>query len=266
MCAMNPRLLRPTSSTLDADAAVYLNAVAQADGEQLEPAVRKAINDLVVGLKRDGIWSAIKACCLLAGPRTLAGINVPLVGPTPTFNAFTATEYDRETGLKADGSTMYIDSGRNNNADPQNSQHVAVYASAINATTNRGYIGAGAFNVNGSTMLLGRSSGATNPARGRSRSTTLSTSTGNSEAIGLMGVSRASSTEHRIRSNGATSTHSVNSDAPANANLFVFGSNNSGLTVASDARLAFYSIGEDLTLATLDTRVSAYYTAIQAAI
>jgi hypothetical protein len=196
----------------------------------------------------------------------LAGINVPLVGPTPTFNAFTATEYDRKTGLLGNGSTMYIDSGRNSNADPQNSHHVAVYASSINATSNRGYIGAGAFNVNGSTMLLGRSTGVTGPARGRSRSATLSTSTGNNEAIGLMGVSRGSSTEHRIRSNGTTSTHSVNSDTPLNANLFVFGSNGSGLTVPSDGRLAFYSIGEDLTLATLDTRVSAYYTAIQSAI
>ena len=83
---MNPRLLRPTSSSLDRDAAVYLNAVAVADGEQLEPAVRKAINDFVNGCKQDGIWDAIKASCILAGARTLAGALVPLVGTAPTNN------------------------------------------------------------------------------------------------------------------------------------------------------------------------------------
>jgi hypothetical protein len=259
---MNPRLLRPTSSTLDADAAVYLNAVAQADGEQLEPAVRKAINDLVVGLKRDGIWSAIKASCLLAGPRTLAGINVPLVGPTPTFNAFTATEYNRKTGLKGDGSTMYIDSKRNNNADPQDSHHLAVYASEV-SVANRHYIGVGG--TGGLTQIVSAAS-VGGALRSRSRSGTSSTGTG-ADAVGFLGKSRASSASHDIRASQTTSAHSVSSTTPVNSDIFVFGNNTSGvLTLASNPRLAFYSIGEAIDLALLDTRVSAYYTAIQAAI
>jgi hypothetical protein len=45
------------------------------------------VNAFVKGCKADGIWSAIKASCILAGADTLAGALVPLVGAAPTnFN------------------------------------------------------------------------------------------------------------------------------------------------------------------------------------
>jgi len=72
-------LITPTYDGLvsDADATAYLAAVQAADGQLLEPAVRIAINNFVVGCKADGIWTAIKASCILAGARTLAGALVP---------------------------------------------------------------------------------------------------------------------------------------------------------------------------------------------
>ena len=253
---MNPRLLRPTSSTLDADAAVYLNAVAVADGQQLEPAVRKAINDFVVGCKRDNIWSAIKACCLLAGPRTLAGINVPLVGPTPTFNAFTASEYNRETGLVGNASTMYIDSGRNNNADPQDNQHLAVFIKSLPAGESR--------NLIGTAGTVGRSvlASASGSVIGRSRNNT--STSGVLFSAGFAGMSRATSTEFVLRHAQTSNTLSTTSGTPLNQNIGVFGAVNN--TSHSGARMSFYSIGEHLNLALLDARVSALSTAIEAAI
>jgi hypothetical protein len=260
--AMNPRLLRPILSG-DPDARRYIAAVQAADQQSLEPAVRKAINDFVVGCKADGIWSALKACCLLAGPRTLAGINVPLVGPTPTFNAFTATEYDRKTGLKGDASTMYIDSKRNNNADPQDNQHLAVYASEIPGT-NRHYIGNGT-TTGGPSMIVTRSS-AVGPLRARSRAGTIAIGTG-TETAGFLGKSRATSSSFDIRASQTTSSHAQVTVTPTEGNIFVFASNNAGVVqLPVDARLAYYSIGESINLALLDTRVSAYYTAIGAAI
>jgi hypothetical protein len=253
---MNARLLRPILSG-DPDARRYIAAVQAADQQSLEPAVRKAINDFVVGCKADGIWSALKACCLLAGPRTLAGINVALVGSTPTFNAFTATDYNRETGLKADGSTMYIDSGRNNNADPQNSQHLACYASELGTSNFSAFMGSGT--GTGASRVTGRGSGSV--LRGGSR--TGIQSSASTEAVGFLAINRNNSANFDLRSNGTTSNVTAASNSPTSGTIFVFTSSAAG---ASNARLAFYSIGEAINLALLDTRVSAYYTAIGAAI
>ena len=76
--------------TYDTDAGNYIQAVEgpAGDNQVLEPAVRQAINNFVVGCKQDGIWSAIKASCILAGARTLNGALVPLVGTAPTNNNF----------------------------------------------------------------------------------------------------------------------------------------------------------------------------------
>jgi len=113
------------------EAVSYVAAVEAADGQELEFGVARAINDFVVGCKNDGIWDAIKASCILAGARTLAGALVPLVGTAPTNYNFVAGDYDRETGLVGDGSTKYLDSNRNNNADPQDNKHLAVYCSSV---------------------------------------------------------------------------------------------------------------------------------------
>jgi hypothetical protein len=115
--------------SFDSDASTYIDAVETADGQALETGVRVAINDFVLGCKQDGIWNAIKASCILAGARTLSGALVPLVStmPSPTNYNFVAGDYNRKTGLIADGSTKYLDSNRNNSTDSQNSKHIAAY-------------------------------------------------------------------------------------------------------------------------------------------
>lgn len=255
---MNPRLLRPTSSTLDRDAAVYLNAVAQADQQQLEPAVRKAVNDFVVGCKRDGIWGAIKACCLLAGPRTLAGINVPLVGPTPTFNAFEAADYNRGTGLVGNGTTKSIDSGRNNNADPQDNQHLALWVHSSPAGEGRALLSAAA--ETGRSAIIN----ASGSFASRSRNTVVGSNTASFSLPGFVGVSRGSSSEYIFRHGGSNLTQTQASQAPGNSVITVY--NATGGNARTASRIAYYSIGEHLDLALLEVRVSAYMTAIGAAI
>ena len=121
--------------TYDTDAGNYIQAVEVADGQALEPATRQAINNFVIGCKQDGIWNAIKASCILSGARTLNGALQPLVGTAPTNvgGLFVSGDYTRKTGLVGDGSTKYLDSNRNNNADPQNSKHLAVYIQTVGA-------------------------------------------------------------------------------------------------------------------------------------
>jgi hypothetical protein len=265
---INPRLLRPTSSTLDRDAAVYLNAVAAADQQQLEPAVRKAINDFVIGCKRDGIWDAIKASCILMGARTLSGALVPLKGSAPTNNGpFVSGDYDRKTGLKGNGTSKYLNSNRNTNADGQDNQHLSAYVSALQTSgTFAIYIGQGTPSTSVDS-LVGRS-GIT-PAnlfvRSRNVSGQNDAGTGLGGTAGFVGISRSGSGSYDVRGAGSTATITRASSVPPSENIGVF-TRLPQVDALTDARIAFYSIGEALTLSALDTRVSALYTAIGAAI
>jgi hypothetical protein len=263
-----------SAPALDPDAAAYIAAVEAADTQALEPAVRAAINDFVVGCKADGIWTAIKASCILAGARTLTGALVPLVGTAPTNvgGLFVSGDYNRKTGLVGDGSTKYLNSNRNNNADPQNSFHVSVYVTQV-STSGSGaldpnrfpfYIGTGG-NTSGA-LAIGRIENNSTNLFLRNRSLTATLVAG-ATTTGFLGNVRTGSSEYVARVGGANSTISQASQTPFNGNIGVFRSiiNDESITY-SNGRIAFYSIGESLDLALLDARVTALINAIAAAI
>ena len=246
----------------NADAQDWVNRV-YAAGSTVSQPVANAVSAFVDGCQADGIWDAMKSVVLLAGADTLAGALVPLKGTAPTNNNFVSGDYNRGTGLVGNGSTKFLNSNRNCNADPQDSHHLAVYASALdsNAGAIGVYAGAGGSGVAGSTMLV-EAAASPGALRGRSRSGTLSSAASN-EAVGFMAVGRSSSAAHVLRTSGSSSSHSVTSDAAVNANYFVYGTNSSGSAAnLFNGRLAYYSIGESLDLADLDTRVSNLITAI----
>jgi hypothetical protein len=254
-------LVRPGFNGMtDADAMVYVAAVEAADGQLLEFAVGKAINDFVVGCKLDGIWSAIKASCILAGARTLSGALVPLAGTAPTNFNFVAGDYNRKTGLAGNGSSKYLNSNRNNNADPQDNQHGSIYVTtAGNQAVSQAYIGTRPASVNDNHLTIGIDTGS---IYFRSRTPTV-TLLGASSALGLIGVSRATAAAYTARYGGSSSSATSLSGAPYNQLITVF--SNPSVNY-SDARLAFYSIGESLNLALLDARVTTLINAIGAAI
>ena len=238
--------------TYDEDAGNYIQAVETADAQALEPATRKAINDFVIGCKQDGIWTAIKASCIMAGARTLAGALVPLVGTAPTNNGFIGigTDYVRKTGLVGNGTTKYLNSNRNNNADPQNSNHNAIWVSQ-GATVSGGLIGIDASSVPGSNNIF-YDTGA-NGLFFRNRAQTLTSFAGAIPCpTGFIGHSRSAAASFLARANLSTITVTQTSGIPYNGNISVF----RRATEETNARLAFYSIGESLDLAQLDARVT----------
>jgi hypothetical protein len=262
---MSPRLLRPILSG-DPDALRYIAAVQQADQQSLEPAVRKAITDFVVGCKADGIWDAIKASCILMGARTLSGALTPLKGGAPTNvnNNFVSGDYDRKTGLVGDKTTKSLNTNRNNADDPQDNHHLSVYVHT--AATSAGaefpvYIGAGGAD-NGSSHF-GRLQG-NGALFVRGRNSTADTLSGGGGSVGLIAISRSQSAEYSVRRNGSTETVVRASQSSFSGGVTVFRVVASN--TLSNARLTFYSVGESLDLALLDTRVTALYNAIGAAI
>jgi len=240
--------LRQTWQPMDPDAAAYITAVEAADGQALEEKVKIAIDNFVLGCKADGIWTAIKASCILAGARTLAGALVPLVGTAPTNvgGLFVAGDYNRETGLAGNGSTKYLDTGRANNADPQDSHHLSVYKTTAGSGT---YMGAPDSQVGSGAV--------------RSRNSTL-TSVSTAANLGFLGVNRNTPSNFAYRVGGASFTSSLVSQAAGTNVVSVF--SYGGTTAYSAARLAFYSIGESLDLARFDARVTDLINAIGVAI
>jgi hypothetical protein len=258
--AMNPRLLVPRA-TFDADAAAYLRAVEAADGQALETPVKRAVDDFFKGCKADGIWDAIKASCILCGARTLAGALVPLAGTAPTNNNFVDADYNRETGLVGNATSKYLNSNRANDADPQNDKHLAVYASTV-GSGNQFYAASG---VSGDTGLYNESG--TNFLGRINRNSISTVVSGAGSATGLIAAARTSSGTQQARAGGATVTSSNEPNTYVSENIAIFARIASGTGVNySNARLAFYSIGESLDLALLDTRVTALVTAIGAAL
>jgi hypothetical protein len=261
----------------DPDAIAYIAAVEQQDTQVLENGVRIAINNFVVGCKDDGIWNAIKASCILAGARTLNGALVPLVGTAPTSFNFVSGDYNRKTGLVGNGTTKYLNANRAGNADPQDSIHLSAFVTVLHdptLTTPSGsggtYIGSGGLDTTGATHF-GRAGGlapsfGSTFARNRNSAVTL-----NIDPIppspGFFGITRALADSYSVRAGGVNYTVVQNSQTPAAENHFVFSRNDGGSPdVNSNGRLAFYSIGEAINLAQLDTRVSNLMTAIGAAI
>ena len=249
---------------LDLDAQDYIKRVEVADGMALEEDVKTAINSFVVGCKADGIWNAIKASCILAGARTLAGALVPLVGTAPTNFNFVSADYNRKTGLVGNGATKYLDSNRNNNADQQDSQHLSAYVTtAHTAASNSTYVGVG-IGVPGISHLGVAKASGSDILFFRLHSTSAADTSGGGSTVNFLGISRSSSQSFDYRFASTTTNVAIASQAPFNGNLLIFARTSTSAFI--NGRIAFYSIGQSLNLALLDVRVTALINAYNTAI
>ena len=278
---MSPRLLRPRASNAnvasDTDARAYIEAVRLADGQYMEPAVQLAVNAFVVGCKADGIWSAIKASCLLMGARTLSGALTPLVGAAPTNNFFVSSDYNRRTGLIGNGTTKYLNTNLTGYAGLLESNHQSVYVTALktNSAVTGYYIGHGTADDGGDggqfSWHLGHGSGTPGniASRNKHSGSFLSNVVNAGGSTGFIGQARSGSGVGgvSVRAAGANTAFDTVAQANDTRPLLVFARGYQGApSLPSDARLSFYSAGDNLNLALLDSRVSTLYTAIGAAI
>ena len=257
MLLINPYRFAPSRIAVsDSDAEAYLQAVEAADGQQLEQAVADAIDSFVIGCKTDGIWSAIKASCILAGARTVSGALKPLAGTAPTNFNFVSGDYDRKTGLLSNGTTKRLNSNRADNADPQDSKHFAVFNTTLIIGNAKSYGGTGT----SPQTNINYPSPHTNA---RVRNNTTLTMGGNS--IGFKGIARETSLLIKGRSN-STNYQNTNliSSPPSSSTFGIYGRYNTASEC--NCRLSFYSIGEYLDLALLDSRVSTLMSDLAAAI
>jgi hypothetical protein len=173
---------------------------------------------------------------------------------------FVSGDYDRKAGLKGNGTTKYLDTNYNNNADPQNDKHYSVLVHTLHTSGTAGtYIGSQT-RTNGAAGVL-RSGGTPTNNQFRCHDNTGSNVAGGSTA-GFLGASRTAAGSYAFRSSGTTGTISAASQTPATGTMWVF----RGLDFWSAGRIQFYSIGSALTLADLETRITNLVADLDAAI
>jgi hypothetical protein len=215
----------------------------------------------IKGCKEDGNWNAIKTGCVMAGWNGLAGALTPLKDGAPTNFNFVSGDYNRKTGLVGNGSTKYLNSNRNNNADPQNNFSLSVYTTVAGDTVTSGNSIAAGGTVspaNSGACALGATTGSS-----RNRSSALFTPA-DTGFIGFHGTSRNNSSSYNYRRLQSSQVVTQDSQTPFDGNVFVFA--NTGPSAWSNVRLSFYHIGESVDLAKLDSRVTTLMSNIATAI
>jgi hypothetical protein len=194
-----------------------------------------------------------------------AGTLIPLKDGhnAGTLNAFVTGDWNAVTGLKGDGSTKYVNSNRNNNADGQNDQAIGVYVSALGTkTTDASLIGAGGA-ATGANVI--NRNIATGILIARSRSAAGDSGTLGADWLGLNSLSRSAEANYIRFRLGSPTTIVRKSEIPYNGNLGVFARESGGsFGLMSDDRLPFYHIGPNLNgageLAELDSILTDWQT------
>lgn len=255
--------LREKFMTIDPDVINYVTAVEAADGAPLEQDVVTAFEAFIRGCKIDGIWNSIKASCILAGARTIAGATTPLKGPSPTSNLM--TNYNRKTGLYGVGSNSTLfNTGYANNIQTPSNRHLSLYATsefAVPPSSNPRVAIGGGYPYGGWSGIFIQSDGIIYAALCSGFSNTGFPAT----QIGFLGASRNSTASLQFRANNTLSTISNASTGTARPENIVVNSQNVNSSGANQ-RTAFYSIGESIDLEKLDARVTKLMTTLSTVI
>lgn len=234
--------------TFDADAEAFFDRVDTAGGT-LSDTEKEAVNQLVLDMKNDGIWSSMKAIYPMVGA-SAAACAQNLVSSSFT-GSFTSGWTFASTGAKSNG-TGYMDTNFNpNSSSNANFKHLSYY-SRDNFTNCLIGVSATVFDqifyVSGAYYNILSSSGFT----------AINTAT----TDGFVLVSR-------LTQSGGATTYVNNSNlgndgqtssANPNANLWLNARNPTISGTASSNECAFASIGDGLSA----TEASDFYTAVQA--
>jgi hypothetical protein len=190
-----------------------------------------------------------------------------LRGTAPTAEGgWSSGDYDRATGLTGDGSALYLDSNFPADSTDDDDHHIAVYVANGDSGSHidLGYTTATSysqiFGNNSNNLILyylGRNSQIYSPS-----------GTGKGNTTGLIGLTANSGSSFDFRFDQTTGTATASaSQSLQTYNYFVFARNNDETPDSySQSKLSFYSAGTSLDLSKLDSHITAYVTAIGAAL
>jgi hypothetical protein len=249
-------------SSYDPDAQNYISRVELADGASLETAVKDAMNQLVLDLKANSLWTPQVYTLPGSGPRTLAGGLVPLQD-TGASGSFGTVNWDRKTGFSCSANTTAVTLPASLTEQTVGSQDDVSMSAWITQASgvNTYYCGSNYVEFRRAT---------TRNAQFRCRSATGNSTGTNSDGTGFRGISRSGSTNYTRRINGSSTTVTQASSAPLAVSFRLFRSPppsaRNPLQAPVDTKIAWFQIGTNIDLATLQTVVTTYRNTINAAI
>ena len=241
-----------TQTVSDADAQAFVTAANITD--QVEA---NAVNNLVIGMKADGIWTKMKAIYpVVGGNASSHAVNLKTPG---TYNLSFAVGWTHSaTGMLPNGATYANTALNPSSALTLNSTHLSFYSRTNVSAVQRDIA---IYQVGDNpTMALGTSVGAEISDHynyGQRISASIAASTGF-----YLGT-RTTSTIHKLYKNNTTlgTNTSANVNILPNGNIFIGAANSTtlGITSYSTKECAFASIGDGLT----DTEATNYYNRVQ---
>jgi len=244
--------------TYDSDAVTYFNAMSVAPD-----ATRKGLlNDLITGLKTDGIWTKLDALYVMAAHDAQAA-RVNAKTPSNVASAVNSPTFTTDRGYAGNASTSYIDTNWNPSTAggnfAQNSASMGVWSRTNSNTASWLDIG------NGSNCRFNsRSSSGSDALRGQINNTTNANYGTNASSIAFYSLVRSSSTAVTgYRNSSVSGSGTQTSTSVTNANVFIgrVASDYSGREYAA----AFIGGALDGTdISNLHSRLSTYLTAVGA--
>ena len=245
-------------ASFDADALAFFNRVTTAGGT-LSTTEKQAVNQLVLDLKANSLWTPMKAIYPMVGASAAAcAQNLKSSSFTGTFSSGWTFA---STGVTPNGTSAYMDTAlKLNTTVSTNNYHLSFYSRTQDITKSGNDMGASVTGGdNGLTFyysVISLKFFATG-----SYPTYYVTST-NTTTKGLLLGNRQNSFSAKLIQNNTTLTTSTTSDSSLSSNNMYLSANNAnGISQEFQNReCAFASIGDGLT----DTQASNFYTAVQA--
>lgn len=245
-----------TPTVSDADAQAFFSRVIAAGGT-LTTAERNAVNQLVLDLKANSLWTPMKAIYPMVG--SSAAACAQNLKSSSFTGAFSSGWTFASTGATPNGTSAYMNTGLNPNNEFASilSAHISIYS----RTQVRGGIDLGVVNGGAEMTLTADLNLSVFYAIANIGTTNAANITANT-SIGFFLGNRQSSTNIKVIQNTttlATQTNASTNTKP-NANVWLAAQNNNGvLNLPTSRQNAFASIGDGLT----DTQATALYNAVQ---
>ena len=245
------------STTYETDAAAFFTRVTSAGGT-LTTTEQQAVNSLVIQMKADGIWSAMKAIYPMVGASAAACAQN--LKSSSFTGSFTSGWTFASTGVTPNGTSAYMDTGLVPNTELSlNSAHISTY-SRTNSAVDGADIGSSDIGgYPGGIYIVQRwSDGNSYP---NLHSLTSVTQTGAyPDSRGFFVLRRNNSTQIIMSKNAVNNTISQTSTTKTTTAIALGALRQPTTTTFSNRELAFNSIGDGLT----DTQASNFNTAVQA--
>lgn len=254
-----PFILKAIGVSFDSDAQAYINAVAT-----LTAAQQTAINDLVVQLKEDGIYTKMHAIYPVLGG-TASAHKFNLINPVDTDAGFRLTFTGgithASTGMLGNGTNGFADAHYIPSADAvsQNDGHISYYSQDdVNLTQ----VELGCDDAGSDYLMEIRTSGTSHMRINNNALTTFA----DADSLGFYIVSRVASDDIKCNKNGVeVMDETTASEVLPTTEVYLLAWNDEPAIFFSTKECAFASIGEGLTPAEMvlfNTAVATYQTTL----